>query len=80
MYPLGLLFGYIIKLGLYKGNRLISYSFFRLGFDTASEVALLGLSVLAANNGFPAVLVILLPLLFVAGMSLVLSSFLPLAL
>jgi len=43
---------------------------FGLGFDTATEVALLGLSIMAGNQGFPSFLIILLPLMFVSGMSL----------
>ena len=44
---------------------------FGLGFDTASEVALLGLSATTAGDGLPVVAVMLFPLLFTAGMSLV---------
>jgi len=44
---------------------------FGLGFDTATEVALLGLSATTAGQGVPAPLVLLLPLLFAAGMSLI---------
>ena len=44
---------------------------FGLGFDTASEVALLGMSAIASRNGIPALAILLLPLLFTAGMSLV---------
>lgn len=55
MYPLGFLFG--------------------LGFDTASEVALLGISAAAGGAaggaGMPVYFVMLFPLLFAAGMSLV---------
>src|SRR5579864_1148814 len=44
---------------------------FGLGFDTASEVAILGISATASTDGMPVYLILLLPLLFVAGMSLV---------
>jgi len=44
---------------------------FGLGFDTASEVALLGLSAAAAAQSMPMVYVLILPMLFTAGMSLV---------
>jgi high-affinity nickel-transport protein len=44
---------------------------FGLGFDTASEVALLGISATTAGRGMPVVVVLLFPLLFAAGMSLV---------
>jgi high-affinity nickel-transport protein len=43
---------------------------FGLGFDTASEVALLAISAGAAAQGFPLYAIIALPLLFAAGMSL----------
>jgi high-affinity nickel-transport protein len=43
---------------------------FGLGFDTASEVAILAISAGAAANGVPIVAVIALPLIFAAGMSL----------
>ena len=45
--------------------------FFGLGFDTASEVALLGISAAAGGAGMPIYYVLLFPLLFAAGMSLV---------
>jgi high-affinity nickel-transport protein len=44
---------------------------FGLGFDTASEVALLGLSALTPKNGVPGALILILPLMFSCGMSLV---------
>ena len=50
---------------------------FGLGFDTASEVGLLALAALGgagAADGVPAVLVMLLPALFAAGMALVDTS------
>jgi high-affinity nickel-transport protein len=43
---------------------------FGLGFDTASEVALLAISAGAAAQGLPFTAVISLPLIFAAGMSL----------
>jgi nickel/cobalt transporter (NiCoT) family protein len=43
---------------------------FGLGFDTASEVALLGVSAGAAARGLPFLAVVSLPLIFAAGMSL----------
>jgi len=43
---------------------------FGLGFDTASEVAILAISAGAAAKGLPLVAVIALPLIFAAGMSL----------
>lgn len=44
---------------------------FGLGFDTASEVALLSLSAVSGANNLPAICIILLPLAFTAGMSLI---------
>lgn len=44
---------------------------FGLGFDTASEVALLGLSASTGAGGAPLWVVLLLPLLFTAGMAVV---------
>ena len=44
---------------------------FGLGFDTASEVALLGLAATSGANHIPVVLILILPALFAAGMSLV---------
>lgn len=43
---------------------------FGLGFDTASEVALLAVSAMAAKNAIPLSGILSLPLLFAAGMSL----------
>ncbi|MDQ2745186.1 MAG: HoxN/HupN/NixA family nickel/cobalt transporter [Chloroflexota bacterium] len=43
---------------------------FGLGFDTASEVGILGMSATAGVGGMPVWYILLLPLLFVAGMSL----------
>jgi high-affinity nickel-transport protein len=44
---------------------------FGLGFDTASEVGLLGMAATAGQSGMPIWYILVLPLLFVAGMSLV---------
>jgi high-affinity nickel-transport protein len=44
---------------------------FGLGFDTASEVGLLGIAAVTGASGMPIALILLLPLLFVAGMSLI---------
>ncbi|MDQ6692952.1 MAG: HoxN/HupN/NixA family nickel/cobalt transporter [Chloroflexota bacterium] len=44
---------------------------FGLGFDTASEVALLGISAAAGGTQMPIYFVMLFPLLFAAGMSVV---------
>jgi high-affinity nickel-transport protein len=44
---------------------------FGLGFDTASEVALLGLAATSGASHLPVLLILILPVLFAAGMSLV---------
>jgi nickel/cobalt transporter (NiCoT) family protein len=44
---------------------------FGLGFDTASEVGLLGIAAVTGASGMPIGLILLLALLFVAGMSLI---------
>jgi high-affinity nickel-transport protein len=44
---------------------------FGLGFDTATEVGILGMSASAGAGGMPVWLILLLPLLFTAGMALV---------
>jgi nickel/cobalt transporter (NiCoT) family protein len=44
---------------------------FGLGFDTATEVALLGIAAVEAGKGLPVVDILIFPLLFTAGMSLI---------
>ncbi len=44
---------------------------FGLGFDTASEVALLGLAATSGASGVPVAYILILPALFAAGMSLI---------
>lgn len=44
---------------------------FGLGFDTATEIALLGISATQASNGLPIWSILIFPILFTAGMSLV---------
>lgn len=44
---------------------------FGLGFDTASEVGILGIAATTGASGMPLYLILLLPLLFAAGMALV---------
>lgn len=44
---------------------------FGLGFDTATQIGLLGIAATTSEGGMPIVYVMLLPLLFAAGMSLV---------
>ncbi|HTV16593.1 MAG TPA: HoxN/HupN/NixA family nickel/cobalt transporter [Acidobacteriaceae bacterium] len=44
---------------------------FGLGFDTATEIGLLGISAAEASRGLPIVSILVFPVLFAAGMSLV---------
>ncbi|GMI06584.1 hypothetical protein TrVE_jg7929 [Triparma verrucosa] len=44
---------------------------FGLGFDTASEVALLGLTAMSSSSDMPVLFTLLLPILFTTGMSLI---------
>lgn len=44
---------------------------FGLGFDTATEVALLGIAAVEAGKGLPVYDILIFPLLFTAGMSLI---------
>lgn len=65
---------------LFRGLfRLVNHSWqmypigvlFGLGFDTATEIGLLGLSATAASKGLPVWSIMLFPALFAAGMSLI---------
>jgi nickel/cobalt transporter (NiCoT) family protein len=47
---------------------------FGLGFDTATEVGLLGIAAMEAAKGLPVVAILIFPLLFTAGMSLIDTS------
>ncbi|OAQ27671.1 high-affinity nickel-transporter [Linnemannia elongata AG-77] len=44
---------------------------FGLGFDTATEVGLLGIAATNAQAGFPTAVILIFPVLFTAGMSLI---------
>jgi nickel/cobalt transporter (NiCoT) family protein len=44
---------------------------FGLGFDTATEVGLLGIAAIQAGKGLPILAILIFPLLFTAGMSLI---------
>jgi high-affinity nickel-transport protein len=44
---------------------------FGLGFDTATEVGLLGIAAIEAGNGLPIAAILVFPLLFTAAMSLI---------
>lgn len=68
---LGRFFGRFFKLISHSWNMYPLGLLFGLGFDTATEVGILSLGAVAATSGMPVVYVLLLPLLFTAGMSLV---------
>ena len=69
----------LLARGLRRLFRLISRSWqmyplgllFGLGFDTASEIGLLGIAAAAAVQGLPIASILVFPMLFTAGMSLV---------
>jgi high-affinity nickel-transport protein len=64
------LFGRIFRLVDHSWQMYPIGFLFGLGFDTASEVALLAISAGAAAQGLPFAVVISLPLIFASGMSL----------
>jgi len=64
------LFGRMFRLVEHSWHMYPIGFLFGLGFDTASEVALLAISAGAAAQGLPFTAVISLPLIFAAGMSL----------
>jgi high-affinity nickel-transport protein len=65
------LFRPMLKVVTNSWNMYVIGLLFGLGFDTASEVGILGMSATAGAGGMPAWFILLLPLLFVAGMSLI---------
>ncbi|MGA9419885.1 MAG: hypothetical protein WBV40_12105, partial [Candidatus Cybelea sp.] len=69
------LFGRIFKplLRLVTGSRDMYFIglLFGLGFDTATEVGLLGIAAIEAGKGVPIWAILIFPALFTAGMSLV---------
>lgn len=64
------LFGRLFKIVTESWHMYPIGFLFGLGFDTASEVALLAISAGAAAQGLPITVVLALPLIFAAGMSL----------
>ena len=64
------IFGRLFKIIRHSWQMYLVGFLFGLGFDTASEVAILAVSAGAAANGVPFGAVIALPLIFAAGMSL----------
>ena len=65
------LFRPLLKMVGHSWNMYPMGILFGLGFDTASEVGILGMSATAGAGGMPVWFILVLPLLFVAGMSLV---------
>ncbi|GAC1400692.1 MAG: HoxN/HupN/NixA family nickel/cobalt transporter [Chloroflexota bacterium] len=65
------LFRPLLKVVTNSWNMYLIGILFGLGFDTASEVGILGMSATAGAGGMPVWFILLLPLLFVAGMSIV---------
>jgi high-affinity nickel-transport protein len=65
------LFRPFLKMVTNSWNMYLVGLLFGLGFDTASEVGILGMSATAGAGGMPVWFILLLPLLFVAGMSLI---------
>jgi high-affinity nickel-transport protein len=65
------LFRPMLKTVSHSWNMYLIGVLFGLGFDTASEVGILGMSATAGVGGMPVWFILLLPLLFVAGMSLI---------
>ncbi len=63
-------FGRLFKLIQHSWQMYPVGFLFGLGFDTASEVALLAISAGAASQGLPFAAVVSLPIIFAAGMSL----------
>jgi len=61
----------MLKVVNHSWNMYIVGLLFGLGFDTASEVGILSMSATTGVKGMPIYLILLLPLLFVAGMSLI---------
>jgi high-affinity nickel-transport protein len=68
---LGRFFGPLLKLVDRSWKMYPIGVLFGLGFDTATEVALLGIAAVEAGKGLPVFDILLFPLLFTAGMSLV---------
>ncbi len=61
----------LLRVVRHSWNMYVIGLLFGLGFDTASEVGILGMSGIGGSHAIPVWSVLLLPLLFVAGMSLI---------
>ncbi|HET7564334.1 MAG TPA: hypothetical protein VFJ96_05030 [Gemmatimonadaceae bacterium] len=69
--PISRVLGRVFRLVARPWHMYIVGLLFGLGFDTASEIALLAISALAASRELPVGAVLTLPVAFAAGMSLV---------
>jgi len=67
----GRVFKYVFRLVEKSWQMYFVGLLFGLGFDTATEVGLLGISATAANKNLPIWTILLFPLLFATGMALV---------
>ncbi len=68
--PMSRIFGKLFRLITSSTQMYFIGFLFGLGFDTASEVALLAMSATAASQHLPLIGVLALPIIFAAGMSL----------
>jgi high-affinity nickel-transport protein len=68
---LGRIFKPVLRLVTRSRDMYLIGLLFGLGFDTATEVGLLGIAAIEAGKGLPVVAILLFPALFAAGMSLV---------
>lgn len=64
-------FGHALRLVKHSRDMYPVGLLFGLGFDTATEIAILGISGASAAGGMPVAYILILPALFAAGMSLV---------
>lgn len=71
---LGRIFKPLLRLVRRSRDMYLIGVLFGLGFDTATEVGLLGLAAIEAGNGMPVWAILIFPALFAAGMSLVDTS------
>lgn len=68
---LGRIFKPVLRLVTRSRDMYLIGLLFGLGFDTATEVGLLGIAAIETGKGLPVVAILLFPALFAAGMSLV---------
>ena len=69
--PMNKLFGPVMRLVDRSWKMYPVGVLFGLGFDTATEVGLLGIAAIEAGKGLPVASILVFPLLFTAGMSLI---------